>query len=196
MLAEQLKADFDGDIVQVFFNLASKNAKTFFALMEKAVEEQKETEKRLEEAKKTSKKKTNADYSEQYLKEAPVITNPQVAASFTNVSKFGQFGLGSASYSNTETQFNLRAYREKHKSETPKQIIRDNMIGALASSVVEQNGISAKKGLERVLKNEDAAWDGDNLNKLREAFFNYTGSQEQYDLITAYSQDIVDSENF
>ena len=196
MLAEQLKADFDGDIVQVLFNLASKNSKVFNELVKKAIAEQKETEKRLEEAKKGQPQKTNADYSEQYLKEAQVITNPQAVASFTNVTKQGQFGLGLASYNNTETQFNLKAYRQKHKKDTPEQIIKDNILGALAASVVEQNGISAKKGLERVLGNPDAAWDGDNLNKLRNAFFNYSGTKEQKALIEAYSKDVVDSGNF
>jgi len=56
----------------------------------------------------------------------------------------------------------------------------------LASEIVEQQGISAKKTLEQILINPDEAWDSDTLEKLEDAIFNYTGSDEHNALLERY----------
>lgn len=186
LVAELLNGDFDGDIVQAFFNLASENMEVATVLFEQMKQDALLTQERLKKSGEWDKEgKKNSEAALDLIKEAEMLVNPQAAASYTASVHQAQEALGLSSYRNTDTRNKMQIWREKNHADE-SQYIKDEVYRSIASQMVEQMGISAKKTQGQILQNPDVAWDPGTLTKLADAVFNYTGSEENEEILKRF----------
>lgn len=186
LVAELLNGDFDGDIVQAFFNLASENMEVATVLFEQMKQDALQTQARLKESGEWDKAgKKNSEAALDLIKEAEMLINPQAAASYTASVHQAQEALGLSSYRNTDTRNKMQIWRERNHADE-SQYIKDEVYRSVASQMVEQMGISAKKTQGQILENPDVGWDPSTLTKLADAVFNYTGSKENEEILNRF----------
>jgi hypothetical protein len=193
IVAELLNADFDGDTVQVLFNLANTNVELFNDILNGLLAAQKATKAQLDAVKGEKEPDTAASYGANMIKEIAALTNPNVAASFATSTHFGQFLLGHGSNESTRRKALLAANRKMTgKDNDFATNVIDTLFRDFASETIEQKGISAKKSLLDILKSPDVAWDADILGRLEDAVFNYKGTKEQDELLSQYKFELAD----
>ena len=163
-----INADFDGDTVQFFGALASSgmSASAFVEMLKWNREQENRATATAQRGKTWNEahapQKSPAEAAAEAIRKAEVLANPVVGGNFGLATKFGQTSLGLGSYYNTLTSDLLYYDRNEvgaHTEDEKRELLfRDEIAHDIISDIVEQKGISQKKGMADALANPNSIW--------------------------------------